>query len=264
MNRFGKLLRQMREDAKKTVPEVSEHLTELGFKAAPQTIYGWERGLSQPNPDLFLTMCKFYNVTDVLSYFGYHPIKKRSAPSISEEAMALATDYDRLDKWGRKQVRSVANIEIARVEEEQARAVIKAQRTDTEIAESAIIHIPFRCSLQSASAGTGTYLGPEAFETIYVQDNPLTRRASFGVPVSGNSMEPRYHDKDILILDGSEEIEPGEIGVFSIDGEGYVKELGNGELIPLNSAYDNIPLTGNIRCHGRVIGVLDPEWIVGE
>ena len=58
--------------------------------------------------------------------------------------------------------------------------------------------------------------------------------------------------------------ELGEIGVFSVDGSGYVKELGNGELISLNPTYDPIPMTESTWCYGRVIGVLDPEWIAEE
>ena len=38
---FGRILRKMREDSHKTVPEVSEYLTSLGYKAATQTVYGW-------------------------------------------------------------------------------------------------------------------------------------------------------------------------------------------------------------------------------
>ncbi len=181
----------------------------------------------------------------------------KKAPPISEEAMKLAKDYDGLDHWGQKQVRSVADIEAARMADESRRATGEA----VEEPEDNVAYFPLRCSTQSASAGTGTYLGPEAFETIHVRDNELTRRASFSVPVSGDSMEPRYHDKDILMVEGTERIEPGEIGIFTIDGEGYVKELGNRELISLNPRYDPIPINDSIRCHGRVIGVLEPEWI---
>ena len=181
----------------------------------------------------------------------------KKAPPISDEAIKLAKDYDGMDDHGKRIVRVVADEELARITDEHHRVV----QIESKELEDNVVHIPFRCSTQSASDGTGTYLGPEAFETIYVQDNDLTRRASFGVPVSGDSMEPRYHNGDILVVEGAEEIEPGEIGVFSVDGSGYVKELGDGELISLNPAYDPIPMTESTWCHGRVIGVLDPEWI---
>lgn len=81
---FGRALRKMREHSGKTVPEVSEHLTALGYKAKSVTIYGWERGVSQPNPDPFLEMCKFYGVTDILSYFGGGSVETENSPSAAE------------------------------------------------------------------------------------------------------------------------------------------------------------------------------------
>lgn len=122
--------------------------------------------------------------------------------------------------------------------------------------------IPFRRSNQPASAGTGMYLGPDEFETIYVLENDLTRRASFGIPVSGDSMEPNYHNGDVLLVERADDISVGQIGVFTIDGQGYVKERGDGELISTNPAYGPVRMNESICCNGRVIGVLKPEWIV--
>jgi hypothetical protein len=79
--------------------------------------------------------------------------------------------------------------------------------------------IPLPRSVQKTSAGRGAYLGPEEMETIWVEENDLTRRASFCVPVTGDSMEPTYHDGDILLVEGREDIEPGQIGVFTVDGK---------------------------------------------
>lgn len=230
------------------------------------TVNNWARGNNSPDVDMVPKICKVLGIS-ILDLYSPTKFEKqetsiqiKEAPPISDEAIKLARDYDGLDRWGQKQVRSTADIEAARVADQRR----QASQGEREEPEGSVVHIPFRCSTQSASAGTGTYLGPEAFETIYVQDNDLTRRASFGVPVSGDSMEPRYHNGDILVVEGAEEIEPGEIGVFSVDGSGYVKELGDGELISLNPAYDPIPMTESTWCHGRVIGVLDPEWIADE
>ena len=40
------------------------------------------------------------------------PAKK--APSVSDEALKLAKDYDTLDEWGKKQVRAIVDIELER------------------------------------------------------------------------------------------------------------------------------------------------------
>lgn len=118
-----------------------------------------------------------------------------------------------------------------------------------------------RQSQQGFSAGHGVYLGPEAFDSIRVQDNELTRRATFCGPVAGDSMEPLYHDGDIILVDSETEVDVDEIGIFTLDGHGYVKKRGYVDLISLNPAYDPIPLDDSIRCNGKVIGVLNPKWI---
>lgn len=52
------------------------------------------------------------------------------------------------------------------------------------------------------------------------------------------------------------EIQIGDIGIFSVNGECYVKKLGEKELISLNPKYNNIPLNENAKCMGRVIDKL--------
>lgn len=121
--------------------------------------------------------------------------------------------------------------------------------------------IPLRISEQSASAGDGMYLGPESFRVISVLYNDMTDHAGFAVPVSGDSMEPKYHDGDVLLI-VKETVAVGEIGLFTLDGCGYVKKLGNGKLISINPKYNPIPLNDSAICNGKVIGVLPKEWIV--
>ena len=66
----GETLRKCRIAAGKSVREMSELLTSNGFKASEKTIYSWENGNSQPNPDALLVMCQAYGVKDVLGTFG--------------------------------------------------------------------------------------------------------------------------------------------------------------------------------------------------
>ena len=69
-------------------------------------------------------------------------------------------------------------------------------------------------------------------------------------------MDTFYLDGDMLLVEMAEEIKIGEIGIFLVDNESYVKKLGNTELISLNPDYKNIPLTENSRCMGKVIDKL--------
>lgn len=38
-------------------------------------------------------------------------------------------------------------------------------------------------------------------------------------------MEPVYHDGDTLLVEMTDEIDPGDIGIFLVDNESYVKNL---------------------------------------
>ena len=120
----------------------------------------------------------------------------------------------------------------------------------------------FRISDQPAAAGTGVYLGPESFHEVYINVNKLPKNAIFGIPIQGNSMEPRFHDGEVVIVT-RDEPRIGEIGVFTMEGQGYLKQLGKNELISLNGGYHPIPMDESIRCNGKVVGVLQEEWVVG-
>lgn len=72
-------------------------------------------------------------------------------------------------------------------------------------------------------------------------------------------MEPLYHDGDMLLIEPTVDMEIGEIGIFIVDGEAYVKKLGDKELISLNEDYGNIPLTEYTSCMGRVVDRLPRE-----
>lgn len=121
---FGKKLRELRTNAGKTVPEVSEYLRSIGFKAATQTIYGWERGHSQPTIDTFMAMCVFYGLTEVLPIFGYKnsssevdspidgQIDAKKAPSTAEAAPGedcMISLYRELNREGQKKLLDYAD-----------------------------------------------------------------------------------------------------------------------------------------------------------
>lgn len=180
------------------------------------------------------------------------------ADLFSPSERTIIEKYRSLDPYGQETVNTILGLEYKRCMELE-----KAKLDATEITGDVMRNIiPFRRSYQPASAGAGMYLGPDEFETIYVQENDLTCRASFGIPVRGDSMEPDYHDGDVLLVERAEDIRIGQVGVFTIDGEGFVKERGDGELISLNPKYKPVPMNESIRCNGRVIGILEPEWIV--
>ena len=76
--------------------------------------------------------------------------------------------------------------------------------------------------------------------------------------ISGNSMEPRYRDGDILLVQETDTLEFGELGIFILDGNGFFKVFGGDRLYSLNPEYGDILLKDfeEARIAGRVIGKL--------
>ena len=110
----------------------------------------------------------------------------------------------------------------------------------------------------SVSAGTGVFLDSNDTEEISIPLNSRTQSADYALRINGNSMEPKYHNNDILLVQTMDAVEYGELGIFILDGEGYFKAFGGDRLISLNKDYGDILLKDfeNISCCGRVVGKL--------
>lgn len=110
---------------------------------------------------------------------------------------------------------------------------------------------------RSVSAGTGQVIFDDVYpERITIPNDPKYKRAAYAVKVSGHSMEPTYSDGDTLLIEPTCEVDIGEIGIYNVGGQAFVKKLGHGELISLNKEYGNIKLTEESVCMGRVLDKL--------
>ena len=108
------------------------------------------------------------------------------------------------------------------------------------------------------SAGPGVYLDEALADTIMIPDNDKTASTSFALRISGNSMEPKYNDGDIVLVEEAKNVGVGELGIFILDGNGYFKKYGGDRLISLNAEYGDIMLKDYVEavCCGRVVGKL--------
>lgn len=164
-------------------------------------------------------------------------------------------------------VDSLEPCEVSRLQRLLEDAMSEVRRTlegYAAIVPTAVIAPPCIClriSQQPASAGTGCYLGIEGFDEQRVPQTSTTERADFGVPISGDSMEPQFHDGDIALV-SFEPVQAGDIAVVIMDGEGFIKRIGDGELLSLNDEYDPIPMDDSIRISGKVIGSISAADIL--
>lgn len=214
---------------------------------------------------------KLTTIQQLVHFFGYtlddldnSSIKKQKASSVSEEAMKLARDYDDLDSHGQRIVRLVADEEKVRYAAEVRAAAMREHREQIEASEMVDVEKVIRFSIPGytmpLSAGTGQEAGQEYPENYTLVKEP-PRGTSFIARVSGNSMEPTYHDGDLVFVHSTEEIPAGKVGAFLMNGQQWVKELGNGVLISHNTEYDPIPMREDIRCQGLVLGVCDESYL---
>ena len=107
--------------------------------------------------------------------------------------------------------------------------------------------------------------GPK--ETVRIDESILPEDTTFGVRISGDSMEPEFHDGQIAWVLQQESVANGEIGIFALNGEAYIKKLQNDKdgifLISLNEKYAPIPVGEDDRLDifGKVLGKCNPADI---
>ncbi len=251
----------------KTLRESTE-LTQKEFAASLglslSTYNGYEIGAREPKSDFLIMVAQKYGVT--IDYLmGYSPDphstsdgKDKGFSTVSPEALKIAKRFDTLDEWGKDVIDTILAKEAARCTAQKTRAARQSTEESREMgAESALYYFPMYDS--PMSAGTGLLAGQEPPKTTPLVKEP-PHDASYIAPVSGDSMEPTYSDGDLLFIQATPEIEVGQVGVFFMNGQQWVKELGRGRLISHNRAYAPIPMTEDIVCQGLVLGVCDESY----
>lgn len=271
---IGKTLKECRTSAKMSVREISDLLTLEGYKASESTIYSWENGNSQPTPGALLTMCKAYGMEDVLSVFGYDGYKDDGSLMLDMCEINIIEKYRSLDQCGHEAVSYTLDRESERVRlllekdkliTEKDERIAELESKPTNIIEfgqySEKVDVPERliASYYSTSAGTGVFImGNEVVDKIPIPDTLENRNVDYAIKVSGDSMEPEFHDGDTALVSQKSELSHGDIGIFIINGNAYIKEYGEKELISHNPESDNINISeyDNIVCMGKVVGKL--------
>ena len=230
MNDLGKTIAKHRKEHKIKQSELALKLEYYDIFVKPNTVSAWESGLSIPNSKQLLAICEILNIYDIYTEF-VSPNPINPFRNLNETGVAKVMDYIHLlEKSGEYKTADIIPIHILR--------------------ERKVFYT-------TVSAGTGSFLDGEDYEIYTSPDIP--KEASFGVYVSGDSMEPRYHNEELIWIEQTEQLEDGEIGIFYLDGNAYVKKFQNNEngtyLVSLNKKYNPIPVTENnsFKIFGRVL-----------
>lgn len=175
------------------------------------------------------------------------PVSEDTATSESEiklnrEEEQHLNQYRQLDRHGREVVSFL-------LEKEWQRA--KRAKEEQKLIRLDFYELP-------VSAGFGESLSGEYKTFLELPAEKVPSGTDFVLRVSGDSMNPTLENGDIVFISSTPSVELGEIGVFVLNGEGFVKELGKNRLVSHNSRYPFIPLTegDSLYCMGRVLGRL--------
>ncbi len=105
-------------------------------------------------------------------------------------------------------------------------------------------------------AGFESYLLSDSYKEISVDSNTVPKGTDFALRITGNSMEPRFVDGQLIFIKSQYFLDSGELGIFVLNDKAYFKKMGKGELLSFNPNYQPIKIEENdsLQIFGKVLG----------
>ena len=206
-NIIGQRIKDARKNAELSRPAFSELLSKFGLSIKGNGILRWENGTVIPNAYQLVAVCHALRIEDGISYF--------TGAADKENEMNDALE---LDQAGLK-----------KLEDYKADLIASGRYRRKKVERIKERYIEMPVSTLAVSAGTGEFLEEGNFDLIRYPASQVPERAEFGIRVAGDSMEPVYHDQQIVWVQICHSLRVGEVGIFVYDGEGYMKEYGEQE-----------------------------------
>ena len=234
---YGDLIHARRSFLGLTQAQLAQN---LGVQKA--YIAHWEAGRARPDLNLIPSLCRELGIS-IAAFFN----APSSLDSLSDAEQRHMEEY-----------RSISP---------RDRVILDA--TLSKMAEIATAELWDRCrtqfhpiyhNYQQAAAGSGLALeADESGDQVFIRNNWMSDRADEIVTVNGSSMEPKFHDGQDVYVEHTPELAIGEIGLFVINGDGFIKQYQGSYLHSLNPEYGDIQLGeyDESRTVGRVLGVVE-------
>lgn len=235
---FKEIIKELRKSKEYSADHVAE---KIDIPAGSYKKY--ESGILNPGVPVIIKLADFYNVsTDYL--LGRTEIKAMAGTSPAEQLDVTAAEQEIIRRY------TEFPEEVRLLLLETIRKLVGLPDAPEDLRPVIVFT---RCHRMKASAGMGYDLdNADEWRDVRIYDCPEAYQADFAVEVDGDSMEPDYHDGDIVFVKLSEDVPVGAVGLFVHDGKGYIKERGEKCLISRNPDYPNIE--GECRVVGAVIG----------
>ncbi len=213
-------------------------------------IGGWELGRTAPSIDLIPRVCEVLRIP-ISELMGI----SAPLPILSENDKRILSRFHTLSDQNQGIVSGLMDQLIA----EQERLTLEQERTEMELLYRYHECIP-EPELLSSAAGPGAP-APEYVETVprYLRTSSLARKSDLLMRVNGNSMGDDYPDGSRVFVNTKEETSIGEVGVFIVNGEYFIKERREDCLYSRNREHDDVHFyeDTDVRHVGRVLGVVD-------
>lgn len=221
----------------------------------------WKSGKSKSYRKYLIEIANFFDVS--LDYLVYGKV---STHQLSVEDAKMLSLFNHLKPADKVRVieraETLAELAAERAAEQTKKRIKIAAPTDDEQSESRNNEPEqdeeFYIDLFSlpASAGSGVQLDEDFTEPMQIKPTTIAKRANYAVRVSGNSMEDIYYDGDIVLVETCPDVAIGEIGIFIVNDQGYIKQRGEDRLISLNPKSPDVDIREGdvVYCRGRVLG----------
>ena len=213
---------------------------------------------SSPSVDKIIALSNFLNVTVEYILFGNENVSE-----LSDDIKNLVTYYKTLSDKDKGMVlgkaETLAELAAERAAEQAKKTakpieLVADRQPEEELDQIEEFYIDL-CSLP-ASAGSGVQLDEGFTEPMQIKPTAIAKRANYAIRVSGDSMETEYSDGDIVLVETCPDVAIGEIGIFVVNDQGYIKKRGEDRLISLNPDSPDVTIHEGdvVYCRGRVLG----------
>lgn len=212
-NIFGSKLQEARKRKKMSQAELAQELKKYNVSVLPAAISKWEVGQNTPNPYVVFALCYILDIQNPLTYFtGGMPERDYLSAELNTRGLMKVQEY---------MEDLIASGKYAVVKEPPAPYIVP--RTTESKKRIKMVTMPI--SYMGASAGVGNFLEDENFHNEKFPASAIPIGSDFGVHVDGDSMMPVYTDGALVWVEICAELSSGEIGIFGLDGNAYIKKL---------------------------------------
>lgn len=210
------------------------------------TLKNYEKNERKPGYSFLIELSDIFDVsTDYL--LGVTDEKRKIRPyELKASEYEHIKKYRTLDKFGKERIDYELEKEI-----ERTTRIQELETENQEISEKIRLLRIYTYFGRIACAGESFDFSEIPDETI---EAPYMEGADFIIGVNGDSMEPDYHDGDRLYVKKTDHMSYGDVGIFTINNECFLKEYGEDGLVSRNKNYKDIAGTEDVRLIGKVIG----------